>query len=464
MSIKCLSVLTQNVKHFFIVLMLLGLMMILLFPQDTSAQSANKVVKVTGYGSNPNEARNDAVRQALQETMQQLIVVDRVIKDDQIIRDKIMSTMNGYVENFKELSIKKEGQQIAVQAEVTVSPSRIENFIGTSIGGGGSVSGTALFAESQRNITQRKVRGELFDRLFRGFPSEVLETTSVKMSPSDRDPTVYIMDIEMSFSKPWVYALKSMLKALSIGGGTLKSTGTRRERDRDPPMPPNSILFKLHENHATQYAILPPGDYGTLIRESLYRQEPITPARAGFAFKDDGSGKLVVMRSDYLGVLEDLAVVIQFIDERGLSVGINKKCILVAGKKIAIKPTPGETTYYDRGEVKFFLFALSQSYFRDKRVSDDPSSPSQLYWYLNIDPISLRIAIPENMINIAAAKNVALLLVLCIKGELIKDDIGRKFQNSYMCTDVLATEKVADICGEPMDRVVRSVMMQQNIK
>lgn len=41
-------------------------------------------VSVSGYGPTPQEARNDAVRQALQNTMQQLIVVDRRIENDEV--------------------------------------------------------------------------------------------------------------------------------------------------------------------------------------------------------------------------------------------------------------------------------------------------------------------------------------------------------------------------------------------
>lgn len=426
MSTKCLSVLTQNVKHFSFVLMILGLMMIPLFPQDTSAQSANKLVKVTGYGSNPNEARNDAVRQALQETMRQLIVVDRVIKDDQIIRDKIMSTMNGYVENFKELSLKKEAQQIAVQAEVTVSPSRIENFIGTSIGGGGSVSGGALFAESQREIAQRKVRGELFDRLFRGFPSEVLEVKLVKINPSDGDPTVYIMDLKISFSKPWVHALKSMLRELSIGDW-MENPRTRRI-----PRPPGSVMFQLHEGNTTQYPILPPGEYGALIQESLYSQDFISPL---FSNSPEKRSKLLSSISSSSSD-PSLVVAIEFIDERGLSAGIKNKCFNYAKRedRQSIKQKKGMAD-------STFLFPLNQSYY----------GAQLLGWSLDIDPIIQRISIPANAINVSAAKNVALLPFL-----LMYDS-----PNPHMVTDVLATEKVADICGEPMDRAVRKVMMQQ---
>lgn len=178
-------------------------------------QGSTAVVTVTGYGGTPSEARNDAVRQALQRTMQQLIVTDRVIKNDSVTRDKIMSTMNGYVEGFKELEIKKDGQQIALTAEVTVSPSRIDNYIGQGIGSSGSVSGGALFAESQREITQRQVRGEIFDRLFRGFPGDVLEAKMLSIKPDNINPNNLVMTVKISFSPQWIESVRSALSAMS---------------------------------------------------------------------------------------------------------------------------------------------------------------------------------------------------------------------------------------------------------
>ena len=78
-------------------------------PYKVDGESA--VVEVTGRGASRTEARLDAIRLALQRTMQQLVVVDRLIKNDQIITDKIMSTLNGYVEDFKEIEVQRLGEQ-----------------------------------------------------------------------------------------------------------------------------------------------------------------------------------------------------------------------------------------------------------------------------------------------------------------------------------------------------------------
>jgi hypothetical protein len=284
---------TQSILHVLIISMITWVLIVLLFPCSATAQSTNKVVTVTGLGSTPNEARNDAVRQALQETMQQLIVVDRAIKDDQITRDKIMSTMNGYIENFRELSVQKEGQQIAVKAEITVSPSRIENFIGTSIGGGGSISGAAMSAESQREIAQRQARGEIFDRLFRGFPSEVMEVKLEKIKPNDKDPEIYDLDVTTSFSKSWIDALKTGLSALRIGSINIPSRNfsyrvSRTQIDlMDTYKFNNDNIMRikgawrkedvvcLAENNNVECSVLPMGSYGSDITGSIIKQKVI---------------------------------------------------------------------------------------------------------------------------------------------------------------------------------------------
>jgi len=63
----------------------------------------------------------EAIRLALQRTMQQVVVVDRLIKDDKIVTDKIYSTLNGYVENFKELEIRQQ----AMRASLSVTPTPV---------------------------------------------------------------------------------------------------------------------------------------------------------------------------------------------------------------------------------------------------------------------------------------------------------------------------------------------------
>src|SRR5688572_24932560 len=92
-----------------------------------AAQTPNVTITTIGTGPTLEEARTEAIRQALQQALRQLVVVDRAISGDKVLRDKVMSTMNGYVDKFKELGIQRSGSGYEVNAEITISASRIEN-------------------------------------------------------------------------------------------------------------------------------------------------------------------------------------------------------------------------------------------------------------------------------------------------------------------------------------------------
>lgn len=195
--------------------------------ERAEAQTENITVIVTGSGTSIDEAKTDAIRQALQRTMKQLVVVDRAIEGNQLLRDKVMSTMNGYIERFQEREIKRDGTNFTLTAEISVSASRIENFIGIITGVSGPIEGSRLLAERNQRIAQaeaqartevlqKQARGEIFDRLFRGFPSDDIEvqTQSVRLSPAD--PNIVQIEIRYQYKAGFVSALEATLKALAL--------------------------------------------------------------------------------------------------------------------------------------------------------------------------------------------------------------------------------------------------------
>src|SRR5262245_8078191 len=85
------------------------------------AASPDLTVSVTGTGATIDDAKTDAIRRALQRTMKQLVVVDRIVNQDTMLLNKVMSTMNGYIETFRQKGVRKTEMGFAVDAEVTVS-------------------------------------------------------------------------------------------------------------------------------------------------------------------------------------------------------------------------------------------------------------------------------------------------------------------------------------------------------
>jgi hypothetical protein len=274
----------------------------------------NTVVRVKGYGATASEARQDAVRAALQQTMEQLIVTDRVIKDDQIVRDNIMSTMNGYVEKFTQIGGGQVNGGAFVEADVTVSPSKITNFIASRPSATSEVDGGSLFAESQREMGQQRSKGAIFDKLLDGFPGSVMKARVLSIAPDDEKAGDFIVKVEVSYSDEWVRAFTSGLQALAVntvpvkfGSGAcsacfsaetsaaidalhqLPAFQQQAKQTRRPPMP-SACIFRWPTGLC---AALPAGDYAKSMKY-FQMQEPNLLLALHVV---DGAGQSVVQGS-----------------------------------------------------------------------------------------------------------------------------------------------------------------------
>lgn len=206
----------------FLIFLLVAFHLWLTLVQPAYARSANVAVTVTGTGPTLELARSDATRQALQQTISQLVVVDREISGNTVLRDRVLSTMNGYIESFVVRREIKTGAEFSVTADVVVSASRIENFIGIVTSAGGYFDGSSLLAEqarrqaqTQADLLQRKARGEIFDNVLRPFPSKAISVRTLGITLSDTDPDELRITVEVTHNPEFIKALEGTVKALS---------------------------------------------------------------------------------------------------------------------------------------------------------------------------------------------------------------------------------------------------------
>jgi hypothetical protein len=193
------------------------------FHSAALADKPNITVTVSGSGATVDDAKSDAIRHALQQALRQLMVVDRVIDGDEIIRDRIMSTINGYIDAFRIKRIERAASGFVVEAEITVSPSRIENFIGLPIGGNGPIEGAKLLAEQDRRAAQtlaakaqQNARGEILDRLFRGFPADDLALRVTEVTLPAEDSRILKIRFRYEYKPTFVNALTGTVEALAV--------------------------------------------------------------------------------------------------------------------------------------------------------------------------------------------------------------------------------------------------------
>lgn len=78
------------------------------------------------------------------------------------------------------------------------------------------MAGSSILQESQRMMSQRKVLGEIFDHLFIGFPSDVIELTITGINIDEQSPDTLNVSVRINYSNLWLEQLYTGVKALSI--------------------------------------------------------------------------------------------------------------------------------------------------------------------------------------------------------------------------------------------------------
>jgi hypothetical protein len=91
---------------------------------DAAAQKTT-VVTVEGKGTTYDEAKMDAMRNAIEQGAGVEIASHTETKDFELVRDEIISRANGYISAFKELSKKEEGGIFTVKIEATVNVGKV---------------------------------------------------------------------------------------------------------------------------------------------------------------------------------------------------------------------------------------------------------------------------------------------------------------------------------------------------
>lgn len=182
-----------------------------------SAQDTNRVVvhTVTGRGPTVYEARLDAIRTALQQSVAQLVFADRAVDGDAVLRDQVVSTMNGFVERFETLSVSNCDNAYIVEARVSVSESRIQNF--ATLGSGGSdalqVDGQSIGAAIAAQREQAKRLGDVLGRTLDGFPEIAIDVRVLEIVPVLSDEEVRIR-FEYGVNPVYIESWRGILTSL----------------------------------------------------------------------------------------------------------------------------------------------------------------------------------------------------------------------------------------------------------
>ncbi|SDM86953.1 hypothetical protein SAMN04488502_10861 [Dendrosporobacter quercicolus] len=100
------------------------LLVIMLLTGLLASTAMAKEVSVQGFGLNREEAINDALRNAVEQTVGTLVSAETLVKNMRMVKDEIYTNSKGYVNGFEILSENRsfDGTTVTIKANVDTTP------------------------------------------------------------------------------------------------------------------------------------------------------------------------------------------------------------------------------------------------------------------------------------------------------------------------------------------------------
>lgn len=140
----------------------------------SAGEGATQTVIAEGVGASPDEALRDALRAAVNQVVGTVVDAETLVRNDQLIEDKILMYSNAFVKQYERISERDQGGLIRVRIRATVERRNLiarlkaENVTVTA------VDGQSMFAEAITKIEERQGAEALLRKALEGFPGNCL--------------------------------------------------------------------------------------------------------------------------------------------------------------------------------------------------------------------------------------------------------------------------------------------------
>lgn len=167
-----------------------------------SRDTAERVyyIRVEGRGATDAQARQDGFRIATEQAVGSLILAETQVSDQNLVRRDIIEYSSGYVDKYKILNVRNDGQYVAVEMDVWIKGSQIANRLLSA------------------GIATREIEGERIGEQVRSLQRErrsgdrVLGTVLADFPERAFDVVVEGSEAQFSFSRQLNLAIPVTLK------------------------------------------------------------------------------------------------------------------------------------------------------------------------------------------------------------------------------------------------------------
>lgn len=200
-------------------LFLISISLLLLLPTGAShAEEAEKTEKVvvTGYGVNIDKAKENAIRNAVEQVIGIYVTSDTIVKNSQLVKDEILSFSGGYVTETKVISQKKDNDGLnIVQIEATVVSTKLRRKLESLNIAVKKVDGGSLFGESFSKIDAQRNGSEVLGKILAKYPQAAYKIEVGKLEIISTDQNKNTAKITIPLTIRWDDAFIDELKDVS---------------------------------------------------------------------------------------------------------------------------------------------------------------------------------------------------------------------------------------------------------
>ena len=214
----------------------------------SSIRSADRVtpgeaVVAEGVGSTPDEALKDAFRNAVRQVVGAVVDAETMIKDDQVIDDKVLTYSDGFIKGYEEVPGSKKSQgglhrlkiKAAVERRSVVAKLKAANVTVKEVDGKG------LFAEVVTQLDAEGNAAQLLKKQLQGFPrtcvtASILGNFEIAEKTDDSGTIKYTVDVapDLESYKVFAQSMKRTLEKLAKTKGEFTATFHIKTNAEDP--------------------------------------------------------------------------------------------------------------------------------------------------------------------------------------------------------------------------------------
>jgi hypothetical protein len=145
--------------------------------KPTNSRSQNILAK--GVGPTADDALKDAFRNAVRQVVGAMVDSETLVKNDELISDKVLTYSGGFIKTYDEVSKTQENGLFRITIKATVERSGVAEKLKAANVTLRHIDGKGKFAEVVTKLESEKDAKQLLERCLEGFPINLMEAEPV---------------------------------------------------------------------------------------------------------------------------------------------------------------------------------------------------------------------------------------------------------------------------------------------